>query len=131
MRPLTFGKKLITGFVAAMSLLVFLSAISYHTITSLERADNWVSHTLQVIVNTQRISAELTEAYYNKQLHAGTNDEIIIKNYNTVKFPIRKNIDSLRWLVRDNPPQVRKIDSLVKYVNNELNGKTVIAVSLP
>src|SRR6202020_2965379 len=103
MVALSFNKKMIAGFIAAMSLLVFLSVVSYQTISSFELADNWVSHTIQVIDNTQRIAAKLTEAHYNKQLYTLTNDGDALKEYHTVKLPIRGDIDSLARLVRDNP----------------------------
>ncbi|HZY37140.1 MAG TPA: PAS domain S-box protein [Mucilaginibacter sp.] len=112
------------GFVASMLLLVFLSVVSYQTISSSEQADDWVSHTLQVIVNTQRISAELIDAQYNKQLYTLTRNDNGLNEYNLAKQPVRRNIDSLRWLVRDNPPQVQRVDSLAKYANNELSRDT-------
>jgi PAS domain S-box-containing protein len=122
MVSLSFNKKMTAGFIASMSLLVFLSVVSYQTISSFELADSWVSHTLQVINNTQHIAAELTQTHYDRQLHALAHDGDVLKDYNTVKQPIRADIGSLRLLVRDNPVQVKRIDSLAKYANNELNG---------
>src|ERR1700759_2608856 len=117
--PFSFSKKTVAGFLVAMSLLVFLSAVSYQTIASLELADNWVGHTLQVMAATQRLSAELTEAHYSKQLYALTHNDALLNDYNRAKPPIRRDLDSLKWLVRDNPPQVQKVKELTGYANIE------------
>ncbi|MBS1687210.1 MAG: PAS domain S-box protein [Bacteroidetes bacterium] len=101
----------------------------------MKTANGWVSHTHNVIEETQNIVLILTEAEdYNNQYKL-SGDIQSIKNYRKVASMALPALSHLRSTVSDNPVQVRNVDSMTKYVQVKLeqmsidNNSVLIAVS--
>ncbi|MDR3678861.1 MAG: PAS domain S-box protein [Flavipsychrobacter sp.] len=111
-----FNRNLFIGFIAAIVITTVVTLVAYKTIKSTINADDWVSHTHQVMGKTQAILLELADAEDDKDDYIFFGNSKQLKDYYQSINHITHNLDTLRQFVSDNPTQVSQIDSLATYI---------------
>jgi PAS domain S-box-containing protein len=117
----TFKRNLTFGFIAASVLLIAITLVSYRAIKDLQRANGWVAHTLEVIAKTNKASAYLEQAQQQLALSLLNKKLVNASHFDSLSSNVHIELNLLRKLVSDNQPQVKRIDSLIKYSNLELD----------
>jgi len=121
MLKLSFRQQVLTGFAVSIVLVFIVAILSYRSIQQLEDDNRWVNHTQQVIHNSTDLLQYLIDAETAMRGYCATNKPVFLDPYNSAIPLITVNIDSLRSLIKDNPIEVRRIDSLHRLIANQLN----------
>ena len=111
----SFNKKLLIGFASAVLLTAGALSLSYKTISDLQGANDWVVHTQSVMSTIDRIQDAISDAENNHDLYLLTADRSKLDLYSQAAKTVPLKLDSLKLLVSDNPSQIKKIDSMVRY----------------
>jgi CheY-like chemotaxis protein/signal transduction histidine kinase/CHASE3 domain sensor protein len=112
MFKLTFRQQVVTGFAISL-LFVLISAItSYLSIQSMKSDSDWESHTYDVIDHAQNIEVRVLNAETGLRGFVVTQRNKYLEPYNTNVNKIIPQIRELEILVKDNPLQVQRLDSL-------------------
>jgi len=117
---ISFSKKLLIGFLIAIAIITIINLVGLSTVNSMKTSNAWVSHTHEVIEQTQNIISILTEAEDYKNQYRLSGDTQSIKNYRNITALAQPALSHLRATVSDNPIQVRNVDSLSKYAGIKL-----------
>ncbi|TDQ07623.1 response regulator [Pedobacter metabolipauper] len=120
MFKLSFKRQVLTGFTISL-LFVLLSAItSYLSIKSLATDAKWQSHTYEVINLTQKIETQVLSSETGLRGYILSQNEIFLDSYNSNANKISPTIADLRKLVKDNPVQVQRVDTLDAYASQKI-----------
>jgi len=111
----------LTGFAVSIILVFIVATLSYRSIQQLEEDNGWVNHTQQVIHNSTNLLQYLIDAETAMRGYCATNKPVFLDPYNSAVPLITVNIDSLKSLIKDNPIEVKRVDSLHRLIGNQLN----------
>jgi len=128
---ISFNKKLLAGFLTAIAIITIINLVGLSTVNSMKAANAWVSHTHEVIEQTQNIISLLTEAEDYKNQYRLSGDTQLIKRHRDIIATVPPALSHLRAAVSDNPTQVRNVDSMTKYVRVKLEQMKVDDNGLP
>jgi len=117
---ISFNKKLLIGFLIAIAIITIINLVGLSTVNSMKTSNAWVSHTHEVIEQTQNIISLLTEAEDYKNQYRLSGDTQLIKRHRDIIATMPPALSHLRAAVSDNPIQVRNVDSLSKYAGIKL-----------
>lgn len=105
--------RLLGGFIIACGLLLITGVIfTYISIQKLQISARWVEHTLEVIINADEISSEVSEIRLAGRSFRISGDEKFLESLPEREQTIQTRMESLKLLTRDNPEQLMRIDSL-------------------
>jgi len=104
-------------FLAGNGLLGYAVYSSY---TKLHESQRWVQHTEEVINQSGNILSQAKDIETSSRGFIITNDSSFLKPLFTVEKIIFTNIDQLRVLIKDNPVQQNRLDSLKYYIRMRL-----------
>ncbi len=121
MLKLSFRQQVLTGFAASIVLVFVVGFLSYNSIKQLEDDNQWVNHTQQVIHNSTDLLQHMIDAETGMRGFGATNKPIFLDPYKAALPQINISLDSLGHLISDNPIEVKRVDSLKKLVNTQLN----------
>jgi PAS domain S-box-containing protein len=116
----SFFIKLLIGFVTAIIIITIIHIVGISTIGSMNGANRWIGHTRDVIALTQNTILSVTETDDYAARYQGSSEPDLLKSYQAATDSALSMVQRLRLLVSDNVEQVRKVDSLTKYVHLEL-----------
>lgn len=120
MFKLSFKQQVLTGFAVSL-VFVFISALaSYLSIQSFTESSSWIEHTHEVINSAEKTEIELINAETGLRGFIITQKESYKKPYNKSIDQVLINVARLRDLVKDNPEQTIKIDSLEIYASQKV-----------
>jgi CheY-like chemotaxis protein/signal transduction histidine kinase/CHASE3 domain sensor protein len=115
MFKLSFKRQVLTGFAVSL-IFVFISALfSYLSIKSLTDNAGWVEHTYEVIITAQKTQTDLINAETGLRGYVITQRASYKTPYNNSINKIEINVNALKNLVKDNPEQEKKLDSIAYY----------------
>ncbi|WP_129718140.1 response regulator [Pedobacter sp. SYP-B3415] len=117
---LTFRQQVLTGFAVSLLFVLFSAVTSYRSVKSLDEEMNWVAHTYDVIANVQRIERNMLNAETGLRGYVITQRNKYLDPYRTSADSILPEIAMLKNLLKDNPLQLRKTDSLERFVKLKL-----------
>lgn len=129
--PKTVKKRIITGFGTAFLLIFVGLGLTTYSYYQYRKASNRIKYSQDVINRLGRISALITEVETGERgFLASSGDPIYLKAYDNALLEFPEELDSLRKLVADNPPQLQNLDSLSKRLEMkiEMAGQQVDAV---
>lgn len=112
-----FKQQVRVGFVVSLIFVLVSAITSYFSVKSLERDSSWQNHTYQVINASERISLTLTTAESSIRGYILSQREVYLAPYQKNTELARTSIKDLRNLVKDNPIQVKRTDSIERYLN--------------
>jgi PAS domain S-box-containing protein len=113
-------RRLIVGFVVALSLTLFISVSSWRGTLRAEQDAYWVSHTHEVMEAIQRTSRHVVEAETSARAFALSGQEPLLAHYQTAREAVYQDEDILRHLTADNLSQQRRLDDLDPKVNTAI-----------
>jgi CHASE3 domain sensor protein len=116
----TFGRKLAAGFALSWILLVVVGAASYRAIQSLLEANQWVTHTHDVLNSSARILNLVTEAESEQRVYMITGDPRGLDSYTGVESHVAAEVSELRRLTSDNPRQQDRIAEVEQSIAQKL-----------
>ncbi|SFN73974.1 PAS domain S-box-containing protein [Bizionia echini] len=102
----------------ALVLLVFTSTMAYKQIVGMQKSAEMVSHSLHVYNAISLLTAHYTEADSEEFRDALLNTNKKERIYNNYQEEGRVIMDSLANLVRDNPSQTKRLESLQVLLND-------------
>ena len=101
--------KIVLGFAASVLALVGIGWLSYRTTANLVGAENWVSHTYQVIATLETGRAILTDAETAQRGYLLTGDENFLKDCTNALAQVNGWVEKLRNYISDNPAQLQRL----------------------
>ena len=113
-------RRLIVGFIVALSLTLFISVSSWRGTLRAEQDAYWVSHTHEVMEAIQRTSRHVVEAETSARAFALSGQEPLLAHYQTAREAVYRDEDTLRHLTADNISQQRRLDDLDPKVNTAI-----------
>jgi len=117
---LTFQSKLISGVLAAASLLLFAASLSYRSL--LRNADDrqWVVHTYQVMAKLDGVLQGMTDAETGERGYIITGEDSYLAPYQRGLNEVREGIAATRKLTADNLERQHSLDALEPIIAERL-----------
>jgi len=115
MRKFSFQTVVISGFILTLAFVLIVAISSYLSLGRLQTSLAWVVHSQEVLVKTREIEFQLISAETSQRGFLITEETSYLDQYtiNATNIPIL--IADLKVLVRDNPEQLTRADSLGYY----------------
>lgn len=112
---LSIKNKLFLGFGTIVAIILFLLILAYNNFSKMSDANRWDRHTLEVLLETNKIATNVLEIQAEVRGFLLTGDErFLTPQVNEEKF-LEENIRRATKLTADNPAQnarVRKVDEM-------------------
>jgi PAS domain S-box-containing protein len=112
-----FNRRIIVAFVLALAILSWLAFASLSNNQKVISAGNTVAHTLDVLLNTERLLSAVTNIELGQRGYTITHNEEFLKPYDKAKSEIDSSLNNLKTLTLDNPLQQARLDSLLEKIN--------------
>ena len=112
--------RLILGFAAALIGLGLNAYIARNSVQELINSEKWVKHTYEVLREIE------TDVSLAKDVETGTRGYVItadrnfLEPYNKAKTKVQNKLEPLYSMVRDNPPQQKRVLELADLVDTKL-----------
>lgn len=121
MLKLSFRQQVFAGFAASVLLVLLVGILSYNSINQLENDSDLVDHTQKVIGTTADLLQELIDAETGVRGFSATGEDVFLQPYQPALPLIKVDMDELRDLSANNPPQEKKVDQLASLVAAQLS----------
>nr|WP_121269383.1 response regulator [Pedobacter schmidteae] len=120
MFKLTFKQQVLTGFTVSL-IFVLLSAItSYQSIVSFNEDSDWENHTYEIMLLTQKIDQQMTNAESGLRGYILTKNKKYLPLYSDNIDHALTSVHDLKLLVVDNHSQLNTVDTLESYVGKRI-----------
>lgn len=113
-------KRLYTGFAIAIFLVVLVGGISYTTLTSQVSEAGWVQHTYKVMNTVKEVQTLVFDMQASRRGYRATNEKRFLGPYNRAKAELPNVLTELKNLIKDNPAQRKRLDTLDGDINTLL-----------
>jgi CheY-like chemotaxis protein/CHASE3 domain sensor protein len=121
MLKFSFKQQVFAGFAISVLLVLIVGILSYKSIHQLESDSSMVEHTQKVIKTSTDLLQLMIDAETGMRGYVATDNEVFLDPYKAALPGISTDLEQLRNLIPDNPIQVKRVDSLTIYVNQQLN----------
>lgn len=109
------------GFGLALALVLAGGVFSYYTFNKQRQEGRWLEHTYEVITAAQRINRYIFEMESAEEAYRVTRNSRFLEIYKVNHEKIGPQIEDLKWNVRDNPDQRRKVSESEMYIKQLMN----------
>ena len=112
--------RLLLGFAAALLGLGINAYVAHQSVRNLTESEAWVTHTYEVLREIE------TDVSLAKDVETGTRgyiitaDRVFLEPYDKAKTKVQNKLEPLYSMVRDNPPQQKRVAELAELVNAKL-----------
>lgn len=113
-------KKIVVGFAASVMALLGMGWFSYQTTESSIAAQDWVTHTYEVIATLEQGEAILTDAETTQRGYLLTGEEKFLKDSRSAQSQIQNWQAKLQLMVADNPDQQNRLAALNGLISQRL-----------
>jgi CheY-like chemotaxis protein/signal transduction histidine kinase/CHASE3 domain sensor protein len=120
MIKLSFRNQVLAGFAVSIILVLFVGILSFKSIKQLEDDTVWVDHTQTVIKKANNLLQLLVDGETGMRGYGATANKSFLDPYNEAVPKINETLTQLDDLVKDNPKQQIRVDSLKMLVNRQL-----------
>ncbi|MFB0496921.1 CheY-like chemotaxis protein/signal transduction histidine kinase/CHASE3 domain sensor protein [Mucilaginibacter sp. OAE612] len=120
MSKFSFRQQVLAGFVVSIILVFVVGVLSFNSLRQFEEDNAWVDHTQKVIHTSTSLLQDLVDAETGMRGYGATNNKAFLEPYNASLPKIADGLATLKDLVKDNPVQVKRIDSINKLVKEQL-----------
>ena len=110
----------LTGFAAALLILVAAGFLSYRNMRAMAESDIWENHTYVVIENLDRLLLALDDVETGQRGYIITGKDDYLQPYDSALRTVDAKLDSLTRLTRDNPSQQERLERIKRLANNRL-----------
>jgi signal transduction histidine kinase/DNA-binding response OmpR family regulator/CHASE3 domain sensor protein len=114
-------KRLNTGFVVAIILVLLIGAISFSTFKRQSEESEHVNHTYQVIGILLEIQQSLIDMETGQRGFRSTNEKVFLEPYRSGVKRYPTSVARLETLIQDNPQQVQKAEKVKESIEELLN----------
>ena len=118
------SKKVSAGFGLALIILVANIWVSYHHTLQLIGINNSVTHTLEVLEEIESVLSNLKDTETGQRGYIITGEPSYLEPYQTVIEAIPQNIQALRQLTVDIPPQQQRLDILDRLITEKVTNSS-------
>lgn len=112
--------KILAGFVVSVLALLGIGGLAYRSDANLIAANNWISHTYQVITTLESGLAILTDAETKQRGYLLTGNEQFLSDCQKSQTQVGDWIRRVRELTSDNPAQQARLDQLEPLIARRL-----------
>ena len=120
MRNLNLGAKIGASFGVGLAIITALGIISYRTTTNLIYNARWQTHTYQVLGELEDLVSQLQDVEIGQRGYIVTGEKSSLEPYNNAASSVKKSLQSLRNITKDNIRQQVRIDKLEPLINQRL-----------
>ncbi|WP_114937167.1 response regulator [Mucilaginibacter endophyticus] len=120
MLKFSFRQQVLAGFVVSIILVFIVGILSFNSLRQFEDDNTWVEHTQKVIHTSTGLLQELIDAETGMRGYGATSKKVFLDPYNAALPKIAEDLSTLKDMVRDNPVQVKRVDSINKLVKEQL-----------
>jgi len=117
----TIGKKIAAGFSLCMVIVVLLGVVSYRSSRFLLRSSQLVTHTHDVLRQTELVVSTLKDAETGQRGYLLTGIGRFLDPYTSAISQVGPQFDTLRHLTLDNPSQQRRLDAMQPIIAEKLD----------
>ena len=115
---LSFEKILIGFFLAIITGVILLGIVNYNNNKSYYTSSRWVDHTNEVLKETTKTLSTLQDMGIRGFITTG--DSTMLESYLNASKTLPQQIDHLKEITSDNPPQLGRMDSLDAYARQRI-----------
>ena len=108
----TIGARLITGFAAALAIMVAIGAVSFVNTQALVDNSDMVAHTHEVLASTEQLTSALKDAETGQRGYLITGVDAYLEPYNASKEEAAAALATARELTSDNAAQQERLAAL-------------------
>jgi methyl-accepting chemotaxis protein WspA len=116
-KHLSIKKKLALGFGAIVAIIVALLSVAYANFASLSTANGWDRHTLQVLLEANRIETALLQIQTSTRGFMLTGEESLTTVIAGEEQAVQRHLAAARKLTADNPAQQQRLQQLAPLMN--------------
>jgi PAS domain S-box-containing protein len=116
-----FDKRIIAGLLAALAILFSLAYLSHENKKRLVSSSDSVAHTLDVLLQSERLLNVATNLELGQRGFAITGNDTFLITFNQARAEVDEPVESLRRLTEDNAAQQARIEALRQLMNRLLN----------
>ncbi|MEZ2338256.1 response regulator [Mucilaginibacter sp. RCC_168] len=120
MLKFSFRQQVLAGFVVSIILVLVVGVLSYNSIHQFEEDNKWVDHTQKVIRTSTNLLQLMIDAETGMRGYSATGNKKFLEPYNDALPRVDGDLQELKRMVTDNPTQVKRVDSLVSSVSEQL-----------
>ena len=118
MTHLSIKNKLYLGFGAIVSIVLVLLLLAYNNFTRLQEASEWDRHTLEVLLEANKITTSVLQIQTATRGFMMTGHESLVAPIEKEETEGRKVLDHVLRLTADNPSQQERVRSLGPMIDN-------------
>lgn len=108
------GLKVIVGFGMAFIIPSVVALISYRTTVAFTRNADWVTHTHLVLESLQKLLVNVQEMQSARRGYVISRNQLHLDDFGNSSDSIRREIDSLRERISDNPIQTERLHAVAQ-----------------
>ncbi|WP_332856399.1 methyl-accepting chemotaxis protein [Duganella sp. S19_KUP01_CR8] len=112
LKNLSIKKKLTFGFGAVIAIILALLTMSYKNFSQLSAASGWDRHTLEVLLEANRIETGLLQIQTSTRGFMLTGEESTTKTIPVEEESVRHHLAAIKTLTSDNPVQQERLERL-------------------
>jgi len=120
MVKLSFRTQVLAGFTASVVLVLAVGILSFRSISQFRGDTVWVEHTQKVIKTSGDLQQLLIDAETGMRGYVATGEPVFLDPYTAALPKISTSINDLKELIKDNPIEVRRVDSISNLVRDQL-----------
>ena len=117
----SFRQQVLAGFAVSIILVLIVGILSYKSIHQLESDSDRVEHTEKVIETSSNLLQLMIDAETGMRGFVATNKVVFLDPYSAALPGITRDVDQLKMFSSQNQSQTQRVDSLVSFVNLQLN----------
>ena len=107
--------KILSGYSFLILIMAAGTMFVFQSVRVLANTEAWVLHTQEVIAKGHHLEKLIVDMETGKRGFLIIGKEHFLEPFNLAKSLWNKELSSLRFLVKDNPPQVDRLDEINKY----------------
>lgn len=108
-------------FALALTILCAVGILSFLQIKRLDRSNNWVTHTYQVIETANSVLANLIDTESKQQGYLLTNNGVHLDTFHHAIDKVNQKLQIVRQLTADNPLQQQRLNNIAPLIKNRLD----------
>jgi len=107
-----FKYQIASGVLIVLILMGIVSSLAYRNIQVMQSSADWVSHTEEVMSSINKATKLLIDMETGQRGFLITGSEKFLEPYNSGQRQFETTINSVMWLVSDNPVQVHRLERI-------------------
>ncbi|HEV7960502.1 MAG TPA: CHASE3 domain-containing protein, partial [Rhizomicrobium sp.] len=122
---MTPNRFVLLGAVPIFLILATVAAITVTFAANERSAQQWVTHTYQVIASLRQVLGDVQDAETGSRGYALTHQQAFLAPYQAARARMDRDLDRFRQLSSDNPSQQRRADRLAELIRARLGALDV------